>query len=203
MSTERNPGGDPEETRDFLSRWAQRKQAARRGEALPDAPADAAPQAAHCPPAEVQAPAQPPLTEADFADVDFDALDFDADYSRFLANGVPEAIRNRALRKLWASNPVLACLDGLNDYEDNFNAVEFTEPVLTSIYRVGKGFFTDEEVALRDGVADGVPQVAAVAEGVPEVTAVAATGGQVDLEPAETAADAAQPAAPANSDQTA
>jgi hypothetical protein len=40
------------------------------------------------------------LTEADFADVDFDALHARSDYTRFLAKGVPDAIKHKALRKL-------------------------------------------------------------------------------------------------------
>ena len=40
------------------------------------------------------------LTEADFADVDFAALDAKSDYTRFLQAGVPDSIRNKALRRM-------------------------------------------------------------------------------------------------------
>ena len=62
--------------------------------------------------ADESTPAPP---EEDFEDFDFDTLDYDSDYQRFMRAGVPEAIKRKALRKLWQSNPTLAVLDGLND----------------------------------------------------------------------------------------
>jgi len=41
------------------------------------------------------------------------------DFKVFLSKAVPAHIRKRALRKLWRSNPILACVDGLNDYDDD------------------------------------------------------------------------------------
>src|SRR5262245_29519960 len=38
--------------------------------------------------------------------VDFDALDFNSDYARFMLPQIPHALRSQALRKLWASNAV-------------------------------------------------------------------------------------------------
>jgi hypothetical protein len=48
---------------------------------------------------------------------DIETLTYESDFSAFMAKGVPKAIRNQALKKLWRSNPVLANLDGLNDYD--------------------------------------------------------------------------------------
>ena len=75
------------------------------------------------------------------------------DFSGFMAKSVPEFLRKRALRVLWRSNPVLANLDGLNDYDDDFNSPELTQKVLATGYQVGKGFLreivkpVDEDVA--------------------------------------------------------
>jgi hypothetical protein len=55
---------------------------------------------------------------------DIETLEKDSDYTPFLAEGVPEAIRKLALRKLWASDPVLANIDGLNDYDEDFTIIE-------------------------------------------------------------------------------
>jgi hypothetical protein len=55
---------------------------------------------------------------------DIETLEKDSDYTPFLAEGVPEAIKKLALRKLWASDPVLANIDGLNDYDEDFTIIE-------------------------------------------------------------------------------
>ncbi len=52
------------------------------------------------------------------------SLTKDSDYTPFLAEGVPEALTRAALRKLWTSDPVLANLDGLNDYDEDFRIVD-------------------------------------------------------------------------------
>jgi len=61
------------------------------------------------------------------------------DFSVFMQDAVPQFLRKRALRVLWRSNPVLACLDGLNDYDDDFNAPELNKKIVATAYRVGKG----------------------------------------------------------------
>ncbi|WP_108258308.1 DUF3306 domain-containing protein [Mangrovicoccus ximenensis] len=57
---------------------------------------------------------------------------------RFLEAQLPKRLKTRALRALWRSNPVLACLDGLNDYDDDFTSAA-AQPLLDTTYRVGKG----------------------------------------------------------------
>ena len=82
-----------------------------------------------------------------FADVDFEALDFSSDYTRFMQPGVPDDIRNKALRKLWVSDPVLANMDGLHDYFGDYTDKAVASAPVTSLYRVGRGFLSDKEVA--------------------------------------------------------
>ena len=61
-----------------------------------------------------------------------------SDYTPFLDRRVPVALRRAALRKLWLSNPVLANLDGLNDYDDDFRTLGIGKLVRTA-YKIGKG----------------------------------------------------------------
>lgn len=77
------------------------------------------------------------LAELDLPDPD-DLIKGD-DFSAFMAKAVPEHIRKRALRKLWRSNPVLACLDGLNDYDDDYLAGSYGNAPIKTSYQVGKG----------------------------------------------------------------
>jgi hypothetical protein len=45
----------------------------------------------------------------------------DSDIAAFLQKGVPEALKNAALRKVWASNPLFSEATGPLDYAWNFN----------------------------------------------------------------------------------
>lgn len=84
----------------------------------------------------------------DFSDFDFEQLDFNSDYAQFMKEGVPEEARNKALRQLWSSNPVLANMDGLDDYcEDYTDAATVPVGGIRTAYRVGKGFLSDAEIA--------------------------------------------------------
>jgi len=84
-----------------------------------------------------------------FADVDFDALDYNSDYTRFMGDNVPDDVRNQALAKLWGSDPILANVDGLTDYSEDFTDAALAVPMgaLKTAYKVGQGFLTDEEAA--------------------------------------------------------
>ncbi|WP_272003061.1 DUF3306 domain-containing protein [Roseovarius sp. ZX-A-9] len=77
------------------------------------------------------------LTELGLPDPD--TLAKGDDFSAFMAKAVPEHIRKRALRNLWRSNPVLACLDGLNDYDDDYLTGSFGNAPIQTSYQVGKG----------------------------------------------------------------
>lgn len=70
---------------------------------------------------------------------DPDTMDKGDDFAAFMMQAVPEHIRKRALRKLWRSNPVLACVDGLNDYDDDYLTGSYGNASIKTSYQVGKG----------------------------------------------------------------
>ncbi|WP_428696654.1 DUF3306 domain-containing protein [Stappia sp.] len=131
----------------FLSRWSRRKQAVRDGDLSDDASGDALGVAGdggdtEGEDAELRAEAarlEEENREAAEA-VDLEALSFDSDYSVFLKKGVSTDLKNAALRKLWRSNPVLACVDGLNDYDEDFRTVQTLADGLKTSWQVGKGY---------------------------------------------------------------
>ncbi len=87
-------------------------------------------------------------SKRNFADFDFDQLDYGSDYRQFMKDDVPEDARNKALRRLWTSNPVLANMDGLDDYcEDYTDAAVVPIGPLKTAYKIGRGFLSDTEVA--------------------------------------------------------
>lgn len=71
---------------------------------------------------------------------DPDDIKLGTDITGFMRKEIPELLRRRALRALWRSNPVLAVLDGLNDYDEDYTAAGFAKKGATTLYKVGQGF---------------------------------------------------------------
>ncbi len=67
------------------------------------------------------------------------------DFSVFMKETVPAALRNRALRTLWRSDPALANVDMLVDYGEDFTGASDPVGIVKTIYRVGKGMLPDKE----------------------------------------------------------
>lgn len=66
----------------------------------------------------------------------------------FLSSAVPQRLKTRALRRLWTLNPVLANLDGLIDYGEDFTDSATVIENLQTAYQVGKGMMAHiEELA--------------------------------------------------------
>lgn len=87
------------------------------------------------------------LTEeqrAEFADVDFDKLTPDDDFSRFMRKDVPEIIRRRALRALW-SHPVISNVDRMNEYDEDYTDAALAIRAIDSDYKPGSSYLNDEE----------------------------------------------------------
>ena len=61
------------------------------------------------------------------------------DFAAFLNEAVPDRIKKVALRKLWTSNPILANVDGLLDYGEDFTDAAVGAGVVETTYQVGKG----------------------------------------------------------------
>lgn len=96
--------GPDEADRGFLARWSQRKQEARQPEAKPEASAveNAEPSS---PPAQ---PGEDTTPEFDFSTLPkLEELTGSTDITAFLRKGVPEHLRNAALRKSWALDPAI------------------------------------------------------------------------------------------------
>ena len=70
---------------------------------------------------------------------DPDAMEMGDDFSVFMSKAVPDRIRRRALRTLWRSNPVLANVDMLVDYGEDFTDSAMVVENMQTAYQVGKG----------------------------------------------------------------
>ncbi len=118
--------------------WSRRKAAVREEEELERAEKLAVKQAG-------ERAALEEKTDAEILDElglpDPDSLTEEDDFSRFLSAAVPDRLRRRALRKLWALNPVLANLDGLVDYAEDYSDAATVLSDMQTVYKVGKGMF--------------------------------------------------------------
>ena len=102
----------------FLARWSRRKGDEREHARKPADEPDEPDEAAEAPDSGEQ-PAE--IAPEDLPDID--SLHKDSDFTVFMQDGVPEALKRRALRKLWTTDPVLACVDGLNDYDGDYGTL--------------------------------------------------------------------------------
>ena len=153
----------------FLARWSKRKEGSKRkdwpkqkasariaetatprktrGGAAPSLP-EQAPEASL---PDLVTGEERPLTEEEQQLVDslpdIESLGAESDFTPFMQSKVPEFLRRRALRALWRLNPVLANVDGLVDYGEDYTDAAMVIDGMQTAYRVGKGFMTDEELA--------------------------------------------------------
>ncbi|MEX0287263.1 MAG: DUF3306 domain-containing protein [Paracoccaceae bacterium] len=119
---------------------------------------------------------------------DPDTLETPEDIRAFMSEALPQRLKTRALRRLWRLNPVLANLDGLVDYGEDFTDSAMVIENMQTAYQVGKGMLkhiealaeaeaakqaaaedaTDEEPEVEDEPAmdasEEEPEIAVVAE---------------------------------------
>lgn len=113
---------------------------------------------------------------------DIETLDKESDFTPFLKKGVPEDLTRMALRKLWLSDTVFANLDGLAEYDHDYNALDKLISMADTNYKVGKGFLAEdgetEQVAETETAESGgegsddpdSPELAKSDESAPEKT---------------------------------
>ena len=119
---------------------------------------------------------------------DPDSLVQGDDFKAFLSKAVPAHLRKRALRTLWRSNPVLACVDGLNDYDDDYLTGSFGQDPIKTTYQVGKGMLAHLLEVERQKDAAAAPEVVEdeVAEVVADTPEALPLATEVAPEPVET-----------------
>jgi hypothetical protein len=166
--------------RDFWSR--------RRAGVKAEAEADARAQAVTPPEEHMRSDAEI-LAELDLPDPD--TLISGDDVAAFMARAVPEHLRRRALRRLWRLNPVLANLDGLNDYDGDFTTGSVPTGMLQTSYQVGKGLRAHIEALAAQAEETPEPEdtleeeTPVIADTTTELEAVVATVAEPDVEDIE------------------
>lgn len=174
-----------EEREGFAARWSRLK---RQGDRAGERPSQPEPAAETVPPPAAQTAAEPVAAEEL---PDPETLSPDADFSVFMRENVPELLRRRALRRLWRSNPIIASVDMLDDYCEDFTDAATAATALKTAFRTGRKML--EEAAEGDGRAGGARREAAAPAVAPEEPA-ATTGEEEPPQPGSGGRDMAAPA---------
>ena len=158
---------------EFLSRWSRLKEEARRSERDPQPDAAAAP--AGAPPLEADPASvlpEPELTPEELAALPkVEEITAASDISGFLRRGVPDALRNAALRRMWLLDPAIRDFVGeARDYAYDWNTPG-------GVPGSGALDLGDDVAAMLRGVFGESPPAAPPVEGSQNREAVAASPG--------------------------
>jgi len=168
---------------EFLSRWSRLKEEARRSEPGPQP--DAAEASPGAPPLEADPAsvlAEPELTPEELAALPkVEEITAASDISGFLRRGVPDALRNAALRRMWTLDPAIRDFVGeARDYAYDWNtpggvpgagALDPADDVAAMV----RGIFGDSPPAPPPLEAEGSQNREAVAAAPGDASQVAAT----------------------------
>ncbi len=80
---------------------------------------------------------------------DPETLGVEDDFKVFWSKAVPSRIRTRAMRRLWQVNPILANVDGLVGYGEDFTDAALIIEGMETSYQVGKGMTAHVEELAR------------------------------------------------------
>ena len=140
------------EDKGFLSRWSGRKLSAEQDEpALPSAGVEQAEESLD----EFEGKSDDEILSI-LELPDPETLTLGDTVEKFMSGRVPERIRARALRAFWKTNPVLANLDGLDEYWDDYTDAAMIIENMETIYQVGKGYATQALDALESLAEDEI-----------------------------------------------
>jgi hypothetical protein len=134
--TDENGTSEEQDKQGFASRWSRLKQEAKVDPEAAGVDPDAAGDMEE--PVEDDRPDEEVLEELGLPDPD--TLEPGDNFSAFMTKAVPARLRNRALRRLWISDPVLANLDELIDYGDDFTDAAAVLENIQTAYQIGKGY---------------------------------------------------------------
>jgi len=130
----------------FLQRWARRKAEAAAPVADSEVPDVETASVDDAPPVPARTGDEDDASAIDLSTLsDIDSLDETSDFSIFMQDGVPDALRTRALNRLWRLDPTFGHVDGLLDYAEDFTGTGLVAEAVNTVYKVGKGMLPGDE----------------------------------------------------------
>lgn len=157
--------GKGDESKNFLSRWSERKrqagEAAREESREAEAGEERAAKSGE--EAELEVEAVDPATLPDI-----DSLAAGSDFTVFMRAGVPEALKQRALRRLWQVDPAFNVICPLDDYNLDYTDAATVVPNLKTLYQVGRGMvLPSEKLEKAEGGGDAAALPSGAGESAP------------------------------------
>ena len=173
----------------FARRWSRLKREAQEAAPQEAPPADLpVPVAADAPPPDAgETPEEKPFDPESLPPVE--SLTKDSDYSVFMRPEVPEDLRQRALRRLWAADAILSAPDPLDMHNIDYNAVPTFPDGFKSLVEAGDELLGESRQARDD-------------EGARGNTETAGREQEDTAQPGETGVDSQPPDAAAQQDRS-
>ena len=81
-------------------------------------------------------------------------IEDEAGLEAFLENGLPDRLRQMALRRMWRLNPLFRFADEMVEYGENYTDAATVIDGMTTAYQVGKGYLQKAFDALDDETAE-------------------------------------------------
>ncbi len=113
--------------------------------------------------------------------IDIEKLEYESDFTVFMDEKVPKVLKRMALRKLWLSSPILANVDGLNDYDEDFS--DAAAIFINSAGKVISG--ARDQIWDDDQIAEGKDRIGAEKNEEEEVDESEASTEEIEQEVAE------------------
>src|SRR3546814_15993732 len=108
---------------------------------------------------------------------DIDALDVGADFTVFMREGVPNALKQRALRRLWQVDPAFRHICMLDDYNLDYTDAATVVPNLKKLFQVGRGMVLPGEDVEEAPTTEAAGPALPAAESKDPATALPNDGG--------------------------
>ena len=124
-------------------------------------------------------------------------IEDEAGLEAFMQNGLPDRLRQMALRRMWRLNPLFRFADEMVEYGENYTDAATVIDGMTTAYQVGKGYLQKAFDALDDeeggAEGDGLP-ASGKSPALQSAAQPPATDGQEEETGKATASDAEQAA---------
>lgn len=179
----------------FLARWSRRKAEAKSEDEATPSRLPAEPDPAALAPLPAGAPGSAPDIHRDdppdeetraawvarLESIDIAKLDYEDDFKVFMKGWVPEALRSRALKRLWETSDLFRLPDGFNEYADDYTMAPVTGGAVRTGWKPGRGFASADD----DGADGDTARPTAEAEDAEETAEAASTADRrVETDPA-------------------
>ncbi len=79
-----------------------------------------------------------------------DSLEADSDFKPFMQGGIPDALKQAAMSRLWRLDKSFGFLDGMNDYDEDFRVIDKLITMLDTNYKIGRGFLDNDKEETTD-----------------------------------------------------